>query len=193
MENLYDKYYTSRGNEMHKIWELLKDNYNIHSALYCGSYVHITPSLYFDYVVYIDLDKKANKFFNNKEYIQNIIGDAKFTFYYQDFNEHINEPKESLDLLISLYSGHGSINNLKYIKSGGYVFVNNSHNDAYNCFLNSNLSLIATLNNNIINTNNLEEYFVLKKDTDKELFLANRHMKTIRFKKEANFYIFQKK
>ena len=50
----YDKYFTSRQFERMGLFELLKNNYDIKKALYFGSHIHITPSLVFPDVVYVD-------------------------------------------------------------------------------------------------------------------------------------------
>ena len=60
---LYKQYYVDRDFEGLDLFEKLHRKYDIQSALYPGSFVHITPSLIYPKTVYVDSDKQAKKFF----------------------------------------------------------------------------------------------------------------------------------
>lgn len=206
---MYNEYYVDKNYELCELWQALKDKYDISRVIYPGSYIQISPSFHFDYTVYIDNDKKANKFFNQNnqtEEIQKYINKNKneeneFKFYYQDFNKDIDEDLNSFDLMISLYAGFVTDNNLKYVKNNGYILVNNSHNDALNCYLNhkDKCKLIAVINGNgnkykIIDSQSiLDECFIAKKPDKLKEFKKKKNMKTIAFKKSFKYYVFEKK
>ena len=44
------------------LFRLLRNEFNISNAIYPGSYIQISPSFIFPYVVYLDSDKNAAKF-----------------------------------------------------------------------------------------------------------------------------------
>ena len=197
---MYNKYYAERKYELLELWKSLKRKYEITRVIYPGSYIQISPSFYFDFTIYIDNNKNANKFFKNKQEIKKFIKSKneknKFKFYFQDYNDDVDEEINSFDLLISLYAGFVTDNNLKYIKKGGYILVNNSHNDAINCYHNKKLKLIGVTNGNKNDIKDskqiLNQCFIPKKPKKVEDFKKKKHMKTIGFTKSYKYYIFQK-
>jgi hypothetical protein len=63
---LYHDYHTDRDDERCGLFEVLSKKYNLKTALYPGSFVHVTPSFVFPKVVYVDSHKKASQFFKDK-------------------------------------------------------------------------------------------------------------------------------
>lgn len=55
----YQKYYIDRDYEQIDLFRLLKKTYDIERVIYPGSYIHVSPSLIFSDVVYIDSNRKA--------------------------------------------------------------------------------------------------------------------------------------
>ena len=178
-------------------------HYEIKTALYPGSYIHISPSFYIPKVVYVDSDKKAKKFFagtgiNNfldikKEYEEI----CEFRFYGQNYTKKIPEQYEYFDLLISQYSGFVSQSCKKYLKPKGYLLVNNSHGDAGVANLDPDFNLIAVVNHRsgkfTISDKNLDKYFVPKKSIqDYSMMYLLSLNRGIGYQKAAAHYIFQK-
>ncbi len=63
--SLYKKYHIDNNFERLGQFLLLQKTFNIKSALYAGSFVHITPSFVFPKVVYVDSTKQAKAFFDD--------------------------------------------------------------------------------------------------------------------------------
>jgi hypothetical protein len=146
---LYHKYHTDHDFDRIGLFKALNEKYNIESALYPGSFVHITPSFLFPKVVYVDSFKKTQAFFDdediykfindNKEY----KSDSSVTFHKSDYRSDFGEEEESFDLLLSQYAGFISQACKKYLKIGGVLVTNNSHGDASMAYLDPDFELIA--------------------------------------------------
>ena len=133
---LYKKYHLDRDNELASLFEQLTEQFNVKSAMYAGCYAHITPSFFIQKVVYVDLEKPAKKFFDDPNVLAYIEERKKYkespevTFYHQSYEDPIEEPEESFDLLISQYAGFVSEATKRYLRRGGILVANNSHGDA---------------------------------------------------------------
>ncbi|SMY08501.1 hypothetical protein [Flavimaricola marinus] len=105
-------------------------------VLYAGSYVDIAPSFVFPDVTYVDMDKRAKRFFDDPEGVREIIdrhapkcSDCRFAFLHSDYAK-LNLPEQTFDLLISLYAGFISEHCTRFLEVGGHLLVNPSHGDA---------------------------------------------------------------
>ncbi|MBE0601240.1 MAG: hypothetical protein IH607_05580, partial [Firmicutes bacterium] len=65
MLDLYQTYYVDREYTQRDLFALLQTELTIQSALYPGSYVHISPSYAIPTVCYVDTDRKAKAFFRD--------------------------------------------------------------------------------------------------------------------------------
>lgn len=155
--SLYKKYHTDREDERLGLFTILAEKYKIKSALYPGSFVHITPSLVIPKVVYVDSYKKTKKFFNNPA-VNDFISknriykeEPDITFHLKDYQNEIEEPIQSFDLLISQYAGFISLHCKIYLKAGGLLLANNSHGDASLAFLDKDYRFIGVFNKRKIN------------------------------------------
>ena len=201
--SLYKKYHTDREDERLGIFSILAEKFKIRSALYPGSFVHITPSFAIPKVVYVDSYKKTKKFFSNTEVNNFIIKNKTYkeepeiTFHLKDYQKNIEEPKESFDLLISQYAGFISLYCKQYLKVGGLLVANNSHGDASMAFLDNDYRFIGVFNKRSVNKytfsdENLYKYFILKKPREitKEYLLKKQ--KGIGYTKSASSYLFKR-
>jgi hypothetical protein len=198
----YKKYYIDRDYEQVDLFRQLKNEFGISKAIYPGSYIHISPSFVYPYVVYIDSDKNAIKFFNHsaheeivkerKEYPE----DPQIVFHGIDYKNLIDDYRSRFDLLISQYAGFISEACKPYLKIGGYLLVNNSHGDAGMASIDRDYQLLATLHRRSskyqLSTTSLEDYFIPKKDiiVTRELLLERK--KGVGYTKTATLYLFQK-
>ena len=198
-KNHLDKDYTLIG-----LFREIKTMFNPKKILYPGCYIHITPSLIFPDVTYVDSFRNTNKFYENleikkfieknKEYTEK----SKFKFYLQDYSKDLPEELESFDLIISLYGGFVGQAVKKYLKKGGILVCNNSHGDATMASLDSAYELIAIYNRKsnekfTISSKNLNEYLIPKKKitiTKKDL---EKTMKGIAYTKSPSGYVFRKR
>ena len=198
----YKKYYVERDYEQVDLWRLLRDQFGISNVIYPGSYIQISPSFIFSYVVYIDSDKNAIRFFQSDALIEMVNQRKEYpqqpevVFHGVDYRNLIEAYHSKFDLLISQYAGFISEVCKPYLKTGGYLLVNNSHGDAGMASIDSEYKLIYAVHKakgryRLSNTS-LDDYFIPKKSmtVTKELLLERK--KGVGYTKTAPLYIFQK-
>ena len=199
---MYENFFLERDFERLDLFQLLAEKYGIESALYPGSYVHITPSFVFPVTVYVDTDKKAKQFFNDpaiydfiakrKIYSQN----ADVTFYAMDFNNDLGMNEQSFDLLISQYAGFVSQHCKRYLKIGGLLLVNNSHGDASMASIDNDYEFIAVVNKSKgkhrLAEKNLEHYFIPKSTVKITREYLEKIQKGIGYTNSASDYVFKR-
>ena len=202
--NLYRKFFIDRDFERLDLFQLLAEKYQIQRVLYPGSFVHVTPSLIFPDVVYVDNDNSAKKFFNNskfREYVaerKSYHQEPRITYHCADYRNGFDEEDGKFDLLVSQYAGFVGQYCKRYLKKGGLLLANNSHGDAGVAALDEQYQLIAVahLRNRKyqISEIKLEDYFAPKtskvKITKEYLLELQRG---IGYKKVAAVYVFCKK
>jgi hypothetical protein len=198
----YQKFYIDRDYEQVDLFRLLKNHYGIQNAIYPGSYIQISPSFIFPYVVYIDADKKAIQFFKSgslaelaaerKEYPQ----DPQIVFHGVDYRQLIEDYRSRFDLLISQYAGFISGVCKPYLKEGGYLLVNNSHGDAGMAYLDEDYHLIAAVHRSKgsyrLSTTSLAQYFIPKNHITVTRELLLERQKGVGYTHSAPLYLFQK-
>jgi hypothetical protein len=198
----YKKYYIDRDYEQVDLFRLLKNKYRISKVIYPGCFIQISPSFIFSYVVYIDSDKNAIKYFSSQGLIE-IVNQRKeypegpqINFHGIDYRNLIQEYRLMSDLLISQYAGFISDVCKPYLRKGGYLLVNNSHGDAGLASLDSDYKLISTVHRSRgkyrISDAALDEYFIPKKDIQVTKELLKQRKKGIGYTKTASLYLFQK-
>lgn len=121
IKNHLEKEYTSIG-----LFREIKKTFDPGRILYPGCYVHITPSLIFPDVTYIDSFRGTDKFFENPE-VKNYINtnkeyaeDSRIVYYHQDYSKDLPEGLGSFDMIISQYAGFVGQAVKKYLKKVGY-------------------------------------------------------------------------
>ena len=120
---LYKREYVDKDFERLQLFVLLAERYGIRSALYPGSYVHVTPSFVYPVTVYTDMDKRAERFFNDSWTLDFVRKNRRYTdvpeirFHAGDYTAGFDEPPRSFDLLVSQYAGFVSEHCKKYLKN----------------------------------------------------------------------------
>ncbi len=106
-------------------------------VLYPGSFVDIAPSFVFSSVTYVDVDRRADRFFADHAGVREIVAahagaptDPRIEFVRADFTTTLNLPEGGFDLLVSLYAGFVSEHCTRHLRIGGTLLVNPSHGDA---------------------------------------------------------------
>jgi hypothetical protein len=170
---LYKKYYMDKNDERLGQFAIIAEKYHVKSVLYPGSFIHITPSLVFPVVTYLDTDKRAKAFFNDPtiyDYISKhkvYENDPEISFYSGDYMKNVLEPRRDFDLLISQYAGFVSQYCKGYLKAGGLLLVNNSHSDASMASIDASYKLIGVLNRRgdkyTLSEENLDSFFIPKR------------------------------
>ena len=118
------------------VFQQVRDKFGDARVLYPGSYLHITPSLVFPLVCYVDSLKGIEEALaapSLLEYVNRHKGyqeEAIIRRYQQDYESFNAEPEESFDLLISLNAGLISQTCKRFLRPGGLLLVNDGHYDA---------------------------------------------------------------
>ena len=198
----YKKYYIDRDYEQIDLFRLLRNEFNISRVIYPGSYIQISPSFIYPFVVYLDSDKNAANFFKG-ELFKGIVrerkeypAEAQIVFHGIDYQKLIEDYRSKFDLLISQYAGFISEPCKPYLRPGGYLLVNNSHADAGMAALDESYRLIAAIHRRSgkyrLSTSSLEDYFIPKKDIAVTRELLLERQKGIGYTHTAPLYLFQK-
>ena len=148
------RYHRDQDNDNgNRLWAFrrIAAGYGCRRVLYPGSYLHITPSLVFPEVCYVDAVKNIEQsitapalreYINaHKEYPEKAI----IRVYEQDYGEFSAESPGSFDLLISLNAGFISQSCGHFLKAGGYLLANNGHYDANRAYVDPAYRLVAAL------------------------------------------------
>lgn len=202
----YEEYIQKSGDIFgyrYGLFKLLNEEFSITTASYPGSYIDITPSLFFPATYYIDTDKKAKKFFTNEKEIIDYIEDNKtydeettLRFYPEDYRKKFDDIVVSSDLLISLYAGFISKYCKDLLKKNGVLLANNSHGDASMAKLDDDFTFFGVINYQnkkyYIKTDNLDKYFIPKKDNTVTKELLEKTNRGVGYTKPANYYLFKK-
>ena len=122
------------------------------TVLYPGCSIHITPSFYFQHVVYVDISEKAKEFFQDYSSILSFVNSNKkykqsayIQFIHSDYTKELPVREDNYDLLLSLYAGGIIKSCKKYIKPGGIIVSNNHQHDAQQALNDSSLRLEALI------------------------------------------------
>jgi len=199
---LFRQYYLDRDFERREIFELIFKQLQVRRALYPGSFVHVTPSFYIPEVVYVDSDKQAQKFFledevndfiqSNKRYSQPSL----YRFHPQNFSKEIPERDDFFDLLISQYAGFVSQIGKRYLRTGGWLLVNNSHGDASMAHLDADYRFLAAISGDQHNPHwiikNMDTYFIPRRGSHPTMQEVLKTQKGVGYKKTPLNYVFEK-
>ena len=199
---LYKEYFIDREFERLDVFQILQEKYQIKSAIYPGSFVHVSPAFVYPMTTYIDSDKKAEKFFNHVKFAEFIKSrkqysqEAVVTFYPNDYRKPIAEEHEKYDLLISQYAGFVSLHCKEYLKPDGILWANNSHGDAGLASIDEDYEFVAVIQKSggkhRWSNQKLAEYFVPKKETEITKENLEKIGKGIGYKKTASSYLFRR-
>ena len=200
--SLYEKNHIIKHDERLGLFQQLNKEYSIKKVLYPGSYAHITPIFVFPMVIFNDVYKKLESFYDSDE-VYNYIKkrrsyseESVYSYINADFNTPFLVKEEEFDLLISQYSGFISRACKQYLKIGGILVVNNSHGDASMASISPDYEFIAVINkrgnNFTLSTQNLEKYFIPKKDIKISEQFLEKHQHGVGYTKTATNYIFKR-
>ncbi|MGI6422632.1 MAG: class I SAM-dependent methyltransferase [Syntrophomonadaceae bacterium] len=148
----YNRFYSALNFERAGLFKLIKDEYGCNTVLYPGCSIHITPSFYFQHVVYVDISEAAKDFFQENKNLLSIVNSNKkykqsayIRFIHSDYTKQLPLRENNYDLLLSIHAGGvtGSCN--KYIKKGGIIVSNNHQNDAQQALKESSVRLEALI------------------------------------------------
>lgn len=189
--------YMNKIGDRTKLYSNVAKTFQVSKALYPGSHIDITPSLFIPCVTYVDSFRDAILFFNQFSEVQALIHkrknyntDPEIRFLGMDYHLELNVPQ--VDLLISQYAGFIGQATKKYLKHGGILLCNDSHGDATLAYLDADYEFIAVVNDsNDIEFENLEQYFTFKRPREIDSLKVTKEMKGPKYKKQAPNYLFR--
>ena len=200
--DLYEQHFVDKEFERLELFQLLREKYSVISAIYPGSFVHVTPSFVFPVTAYVETDKRAKKFFENPglhDFVQErktYPEDPVIKFFAQDYQQSIAGEEQRYDLLISQYAGFVSKHCKQYLKIGGTLLANNSHGDAGLASIDADFKFIGVIlkrgDKYRISEKNLAEYFIPKKAVEITPEYLEEIQKGIGYTKTASSYLFRK-
>ena len=132
-------------------FRLVEENFVCRRVLYPGSYLHVTPSLVFPEVCYVDSVKGIAAAMASPDLLEYVRAhrdypeDVCIRCYEEDYASFDSEPHFSFDLLISLNAGFISQACRSFLKPGGLLLVNNGHYDAARAQVDPGYRLVGAL------------------------------------------------
>ncbi|MBZ4399483.1 class I SAM-dependent methyltransferase [Myxococcus faecalis] len=202
VEEIYQGFVVDHQLERAGLFEVLRERYvAVDTVLYPGCFVHITPSFFFQHVVYVDRNDLAQGFFANKDGVlrkissrQQYAQKAYVRFVAQDFTQPIPILDESFDLVLSLYAGGIARACGKYLKVGGLLVTNDHHGDAADAAAEENLALVAVVKELrgkfTFSDQELDTYLVPRQATRGPR--ASRSEGRPEWTRHADYYVFRK-
>jgi hypothetical protein len=215
--NLYRKSYKGGGQkDLH--FEIFKDvrHWTDDSTriFYPGCHRHVTASLVFPTVLFVDCDTKVGELYSDTAVSDFVAAEkvyeeeASYEFYCLDVNRPLpTKIGKDFDLLISLSAGIIVEACTKYVRQGGFLLVNDSHGDASMTFVGDKWELLAYYDNEKehFTSDSLHRCFQVKvprsdqtepmaKDQAKESAeIGSRSKRSFKLLFESMFYLFKKK
>ncbi|MYC39349.1 MAG: hypothetical protein F4X66_20925 [Chloroflexi bacterium] len=132
-------------------FRLVEENFDCRRVLYPGSYLHVTPSLVFPEVCYVDSVKGIAAALASHDLLEYLSGHREYSenpriwCYEEDYARFDSEPHVSFDLLISLNAGFVSQACRSFLKPGGLLLANNGHYDAARAQVDPGYRLVGAL------------------------------------------------
>lgn len=135
--HLYESHYKELQFERTGLFKAIQNKFRSREVLYPGCSVHITPSLYFPHVVFVDQSEAAAQFFANETPLLEFVNrnkqykrSAYVRFVQQDYSKPLPLKDGMFDLLLALFAGGIAKSCSKYLKPGGLLLTNNHQGDA---------------------------------------------------------------
>ncbi len=189
--------------DRHRLFTAVGDAIQADTVLYPGSYVDVAASFVFPSVTYVDVDRRAERFFRDRQGVAEIIassradeGQADFSFIAADYRLDLGLEDESFDLLVSLYAGFISEHCTQYLRQGGYLLANPSHGDAAMASIDSRYRLVAVVQSRSgsyqVKDSGLDSYLVPKKPEPLTVERLHELGRGVAYTKSAFAYLFQR-
>lgn len=179
------------------------DAIEVADALYPGSYVDLEPSFVWPSVTYVDVDRRANQFFGDRDGVAELLvergvvrGEHTFRFLHADYREPLDLDDDSFDLLVSLYAGFVSEHCTRYLRVGGHLLVNSSHGDAAMASIDPRYELsgavLARAGTFRVGTTDLDGYLVPKRDVEVTREGLHRTGRGVAYTRSPFAYLFRR-
>lgn len=199
--------YDAHPGDRERMFRAVADRWpELARVLYPGSYIDASPSFVFPDVTYVDVDRRAARFFADQDGVDALIraryGDgtevaSSWRFFQADYAEPLEVADGSVDLLVSLYAGFISTPCARYLRAGGLLLTNNSHGDASMASLDPGFRLIAVLTRRAeryrVVEEELADYLTPRKEgVEVDAAELRRTNRGVRYRKDAAMYVFER-
>lgn len=183
------------------LFSAIADSWAPRRALYPGSYLDLAPSTAIASVTYLDVDRRAARYFADDALVEADLAGrtrpgagAEVGFVHGDYTGDLDLPEAGFDLLISLYAGLVWDHCRRYLAPGGLLLANTSHGDACVAALDPSLTLVAAISHRDgdyrLETTGLETHLVPKKPESADADLIRQRGRGIAYTKSAFAYVF---
>ena len=199
---VYNDYFESTNHERLGLFVLVAERFGCRSALYPGSFAHVTPAFVYPLTCFVDMDRQAARFFAMPglcELVERrkLYPEApRIRFHACNYEEELAEAAASFDLLISLHAGFVSQHCKRYVKVGGMLLVNNSHGDAGMARLDPDYALVGAISRRgerfRLAEADLESYFVPKRERAITREYLEKTRRGVAFTRRAYAYVFRR-
>ena len=173
---LWDLQNRTEGDRL-RLFTAVRDAVGGSSVLYPGSFVDVAASFVWPSVVYNDADRRAARFFDDRDGIGEILAqygveptERDITFVAGDYTSDLGLDDESVDLLISLYAGFISEHCTRHLRLGGFLLVNPSHGDAAMASIDERYrfhgAIVARSGSHRVVTTGLDRFLVPKRSVE---------------------------
>ena len=189
--------------DRHRLFVAVAAAIEADAVLYPGSYVDLAPSFVWPSVTYVDIDRRAQQFFDDEAGVEELLAghnvepDAHTVrFIKADYSDPLDLDESGFDLLISLYAGFVSEACTRHLRVGGMLLVNPSHGDAAMASIDPRYRLRAVVTSRsgsyAIDTRKLDSYLVPKRDTEVTRDSLHASGRGIAYTKSPFAYLFER-
>ena len=186
-----------------RLFAAVDDAVDVRRVLYPGSFVDVAASFVFPSVTYVDIDRRAPRFFDDVGGVNEIIAAHRpnswsptVAFIHADYGDTLDLPDEDFDLLVSLYAGFVSEHCTRYLRVGGTLLVNPSHGDAAMASIDDRYRLSGVVHHRdgrySIAEHDLDTYLVPKKPVELTAELLHRTRRGIAYTTSPFAYLFER-
>ena len=191
------------AGDRERLFRAVADHVDATTVLYPGSYIDLAASFVWPSVTYVDVDRRAARFFDDAEGVAEILrdhdvdpADREWAFVAADYTDPLGVPDASCDLLISLYAGPISEHCTGHLRRGGWLLVNSSHGDAALASLDPRYALDAVVLSRsggyVVSSADLSGHLVPKRDVEVTRALIHRTGRGIAYTRAAAAYLFRR-
>lgn len=152
IQSLYEHYVVAHDLERDDLCRLLSERFAPKAVLYPGCFLHVTPSFWFQHVVYVDRHELAARFFADPTAVRQFVDgrrhyrqSAYVRFVHADYTAPLPLADGSFDLVLALYAPGVSRACARYLRPGGLLLSNDHEGDAAEAATDPRLQLVGVV------------------------------------------------
>ncbi|MEZ5373388.1 MAG: hypothetical protein R2704_11755 [Microthrixaceae bacterium] len=198
---LWDKQHRSVGDRL-PLFEAVARAIEATTVLYPGSYVDVSPAFVWPSVTFVDVDRRADRFFRDAAGVAELVAEhrdgpaATIRRIHGDYQQPLDLHEGSFDLIVSLYAGFISEHCTQYLRIGGHLLVNSSHGDAAMASIDPRYRLagvvIAGGGRYRVTATDLETYLVPKREVEVTRESLHQSGRGVAYTRSPFAYLFER-